>query len=740
MIATRIKPLFNKLSNILHQKDGKYTSELLRSPGKHGLGQLPLKWKSDSSTNVVCGFCSTGCSLKVHLSDKQAVNITPSIQHPVNLGMACPKGWEALSPLKSDDRGTTPRLKGPDGKFKDMHWHDAMLLFTEKFKGIQEKHGKEAVAFLGTGQLATEELAFMGALAKFGMGFKHGDGNTRQCMATAVTAYKQSFGFDAPPYTYNDFEESDVIVLVGSNLCIAHPIMWERICRNKNKPEIIVIDPRKTETAMSASSHLMLKPKSDLVLFYGLARRLIKKGWIDETFIKEHCNDFEAFKNHVEKYDEYRVFEKCGIDKKQLHQLAKAIATGKKVSFWWTMGVNQSHEGTRVAQSIINLALMTGNIGKPGTGANSITGQCNAMGSRLFSNTTNLLGGHDFAKTEHRQKVADVLNIDASKIPEDKGYAYDQILEAIDRGEIKGLWVVGTNPSHSWLHQKKFKQIIDKLEFLVVQDMYENTVTAKEADLFLPAAGWGEKDGTFVNSERRFGLIKKVSKSPGLALADFLIFRLVADYWGLGKMFEKWESPEAVFHILKELSRDQPCDFSGIKNYEMIDKNSGIQWPFQENTSLTQSQRRLFEDGRFYHEDGKAKFMFEKPQPLPEDVDDIYNFILLTGRGTSAQWHTQTRTSKSKVLNKLCPENIYVEMHPRDAKQLEIEPLEKVLVKSKRGQLEVQVLLTRTVQRKQVFIPMHYVETNLLTFPAFDKYSRQPSFKHCAVKIEKLPL
>jgi len=738
MISSKIKPLFNALTSILHQKQGKYTSELLRSPGEFGLGQVPLKWKPTGATNMICGFCATGCSLKVHLKDKQAVNLSPNIDYPVNLGMACPKGWEALSPLKSDERAGFPMIKDGKGGYKEISWHQALERFTDKMKDTQKRHGKESVAFLSTGQIPTEEMALLGALTKFGMGLLHGDGNTRQCMATAVVAYKQSFGFDAPPYTYKDFEESDVIVLVGSNMCIAHPIMWERICKNPHNPEIIVIDPRKTETAMSATQHYMIDPKSDLVFFYGLARILINNGNINEEYIAEHCNDFETFKEHVQDYTEEMVFEKSGIPKESLHTLADTIAAGKRVSFWWTMGVNQSHEGVRVAQSLINIALMTGNIGRPGTGANSITGQCNAMGSRLFSNTTNLLGGHSFESADDRKKIADITGIAVENIPDKNGYAYDQIVDAIDKGEIKALWVIATNSAHSWIHHNKFKDTLKKLDFLVVQDMYQNTATAKEADLILPAAGWGEKDGTFINSERRIGPIKKIAKAPGQAMADFFIFKLIAHYWGVGEMFKEWETPEKVFQILKKLSRGQPCDFSGITDYKMIDEQGGIQWPYAEGENDTSNERRLFSDGNFYHKDNKAKFIFESPKKLPEPCSVEYPYTLLTGRGTSAQWHTQTRTKQSDVLHKLYPENIYVEINPENARSLHIKPYEKIRVFSKRGTVEAQALLTPTVKPHQIFIPMHYKDINKLTFPSFDSYSRQPSYKYCAVNVEKI--
>jgi anaerobic selenocysteine-containing dehydrogenase len=746
-VNLREHPLVKKVDSFIRLWDGKLTQDLVLHPGDFGLGKVPARLKPDDATDMICGFCSTGCSLRIHLKDGQAINLSPTTNYPVNLGMACPKGWEALTPLRSPDRATTPYLRNAAGHFEPVDWDTALQVFTLRFKAIQDKFGPDAIAWLGTGQICTEELAFLGALAKFGMGVLHGDGNTRQCMATAATAYKQSFGFDAPPYTYEDFEESDVLVFVGSNPCIAHPIMWQRVCRNKHRPEIIVVDPRKTETAMAATQHYAIRPKSDLVLLYGLANRLIAEDGIDRDYIDQHTSGFEAFADFVTQFPRDVVTAATGLSVEQFEKFAGTIHRGDRVSFWWTMGVNQGHEATRTAQAIINLALMTGNIGRVGTGANSITGQCNAMGSRLFSNTTNLLAGHDFLKAEDRAKIAQILRIDVNRIPDQNSLAYDQIVEGIANDKIKGLWVVATNSSHSWINQARFNEIVQKLDFLVVQDMYFTTETAQRAHLVLPAAGWGEKVGTFINSERRIGLVKKVSRAPGHALSDFNIFKLIAQYWGCGKMFEKWSSPESVFQILKELSRGQPCEITGIRDYQMIDDAGGIQWPLpdashgavgrssRESTIGFEQQRRLFEDGLFYHPDQKARFLFEAPREMPEPTDKEYPFLLLTGRGTSSQWHTQTRTGKSAVLKKLYPDHIYVEMNPLDAEPLGIEANQKVLVASRRAEVAATVFFTSTVQVGQLFIPMHYSAANELTFPAVDPYSRQPAYKACAVSV-----
>jgi assimilatory nitrate reductase catalytic subunit len=729
------------LGRLLRTDDGPLSSELVREPGRFGLGQVPTRLAPDATTSMICGFCSTGCSLDVHLKDGQAINITPTARYPVNLGKACPKGWEALTPLRAHDRATTPLLRSAKGDLEPVSWPVALDAFVDRFKAIQAAHGNDSVAFLSTGQIPTEEMALLGSLAKFGMGVVHGDGNTRQCMATSVVAYKQSFGFDAPPYTYADFESSDVIVLIGSNLCVTHPIMWERVARNPHSPEILVVDPRKTETAVAATQHYAIKPKSDLVFLYGIAHILVRNGWIDREYIEANTNGFEEFREHVERFDPATVSTATGLPVDEIVRFARTIREGKRVSFWWTMGVNQSHEGVRTAQAIINLALMTGNIGRPGTGANSITGQCNAMGSRLFSNTTNLLGGRDFTDEADRRKVAGVLGIDADRIPDRGSFAYDQIVEGILAGKIKGLWVIATNSAHSWINQSHLHDVIERLDFLVVQDMYATTETASRADLVLPAAGWGEKEGTFINSERRFGIVKRVSRAPGQALADFFIFKLIADAWGCGHLFESWRTPEDTFQILKRLSADRPCDFTGITDYRMIDEIGGVQWPFPSDAAADggiASERRLFADGRYYHPDGRARFCFEDPRPVRESTSNRFPLVLLTGRGSASQWHTETRTGKSPVLRALAAGRPYVEISPVDADARGISPEDWVIVCSARGKMRARAFLTSTVAPGQVFVPMHDATTNQLTDSSFDPYSRQPSYKHCAVDV-RLP-
>ena len=414
--VARLEPLREAFA--LRAWNGPLTEELIRNPGKFGLGQVPARLAPDATTTMVCGFCSTGCGLNIHMRNGQAINLSADSSYPVNLGMACPKGWEALTPLSAPDRGTTPMVRAiRGGPLEAVRLGARPDLVLRAIQGLRRNYGPESVAFLSTGQITTEEMAFLGCLFKFGMGFVHCDSNTRQCMATSHVAYKESFGFDAPPFTYADFELSDVLVFVGANPCLAHPIMWQRVMRNPKKPEILVVDPRTTETSMAATQHFAIRPKSDLVLLYGLANLLIASDSIDRTFIDAHTSGFEEFARFVSAFTPERVARETELSVAQMERFARTIGQGQAVSFWWTMGVNQGHESTRTAQAIINLALMTGNIGRPGTGANSITGQCNAMGSRLFANITSLLGGHNVDEEMHRRKISRVLGIRRRSYP-----------------------------------------------------------------------------------------------------------------------------------------------------------------------------------------------------------------------------------------------------------------------------------------------------------------------------------
>lgn len=333
--------------------------------------------------------------------------------------------------------------------------------------------------------------------------------------------------------------------------------------------------------------------------------------------------------------------------------------------------------------------------------------------------------------TEHTAAATDIA---VERIPNEPSWAYDQIIDGVENGNIKALWIIATNPAHSWIHQGRFRGLLSKLEFLVVQDMYHSTETAQLADLVLPGAGWGEKEGTFINSERRIGVASKVSSPAGESKPDFAIFRLLADAWGCGPLFQEWSSPEAVFPIMKRCSKGQPCDITGIRDFKMIEDQGGNQWPVRESDADPLQDRRLFSDGKFFTKDHRAQFLFDAPTPMAEPLDATYPLMLLTGRGSSAQWHTETRTGKSAILKKLHPSELWMELHPRDAGS-NIRMGDWITVESPRGQVCARARISPTVQPGQLFLPMHHDDVNKLTYGQFDPHSRQLSYKACAVRI-----
>ncbi|MFQ6848387.1 MAG: molybdopterin-dependent oxidoreductase, partial [Clostridium perfringens] len=535
----------------------------------------------------------------------------------------------------------------------------------------------------------------------------NGDGNTRLCMASAVVAYKQSFGFDAPPYTLKDLELSDTIFFIGANPVIAHPIAWGRVRKNKDA-KIITIDPRKSETAMNSDMWIDIKTKGDLALFYTLANVLIEKGWIDQDYINNYTEGFEDFKAHVKKYTLEDVEERTGISKMRVLELAKIIHEGKRVSFWWTMGVNQSYEAVRTAQAIINLALITGNMGREGTGANSLTGQCNAMGSRMFSNTTALYGGGEYNNKERRKVVADILGMDENMLPSKPTLDYEQIIKGINKGEIKGLWVVCTNPRHSFTNNEEFKKAMKNLDFFVVQDIYEDTDSSKECDLYLPSVPAIKKEGFLINTERRLSALVPVLEKEEDELSDYEILLGIGEALGMGSLLDKWRTPEDAFKLLRECSKGMPCDITGV-TYERLRDSKGIQWPCREGEELESDERRLFEDGKYYTPSGKAKLIFEDVTENPNATNEEFPFNLNTGRGTVGQWHTHTRTREIQAVTNIVPQKAYVDINRKDAERLDIKENDEVLIHSSNGHTSKFIArLTDNLKEKTLYAPIHY--------------------------------
>lgn len=683
-----------------------------------------------------CNYCALACNLDFYTEDGKIKRVVPTPHYPVNKGFSCIKGLNLDKQCTKFNGSKKPLLKMKDGERKAIEWKEAFDLFASKMTAIQEKYGKESVAYISTGQLPTEEMALLGHVGRSYMGI-NGDGNTRLCMASAVVAYKQSFGFDAPPYTLKDLELSDTIFFIGANPVIAHPIAWGRVRKNKDA-KIITIDPRKSETAMNSDMWIDIKTKGDLALFYTLANVLIEKGWIDQDYINNYTEGFEDFKEHVKKYTLEDVEERTGISKMRVLELAKIIHEGKRVSFWWTMGVNQSYEAVRTAQAIINLALITGNMGREGTGANSLTGQCNAMGSRMFSNTTALYGGGEYNNKERRKVVADILGMDENMLPSKPTLDYEQIIKGINKGEIKGLWVVCTNPRHSFTNNEEFKKAMKNLDFFVVQDIYEDTDSSKECDLYLPSVPAIKKEGFLINTERRLSALVPVLEKEEDELSDYEILLGIGEALGMGSLLDKWRTPEDAFKLLRECSKGMPCDITGV-TYERLRDSKGIQWPFREGEELEADERRLFEDGKYYTPSGKAKLIFEDVTENPNATNEEFPFNLNTGRGTVGQWHTHTRTREIQAVTNIVPQKAYVDINRKDAERLDIKENDEVLIHSSNGHTSKFIArLTDNLKEKTLYAPIHYIETNLLTPSVFDPYSKEPSYKTVQVNIEKV--
>lgn len=683
-----------------------------------------------------CNYCSLACNLEFYVKNNRIKKILPKRDYPVNGKFTCLKGINLGKQCSKYGKDKLPVLRDKCGNKKNISWNKAFEIFAGKMKHIQDKYGTESVAYISTGQITTEELALLGFIGRIYMGI-NGDGNTRLCMASAVMAYKQSFGFDAPPYTLKDLEISDTLVFIGANPAIAHSIAWFRVKKNKSA-RIIVIDPRESETAKDADVWIDIAPKSDLYLLYTLANVLIEKGWVDRKYIENYTVDFEGFSNHVKKYSLLDVEKFTGISSERVFELAQMIHNGKKVSFWWTMGVNQGYQAVRTAQAIINIAVMTGNIGREGTGPNSLTGQCNAMGSRMFSNTTALYGGRDFDNPIHRRDTAEILGVDEEKIPKKPTIPYSEIINRIDAGKIKALWVIATNPRHSWANNKKFKDAVGKLDFFVVQDLYDDTDSSKICDLFLPSVPLIKKQGSIINTERRLSAVIPVVDMEKDEMSDYDIFLGIGRALGMKKELERWKTPIDAFNIIKELSRGMPCDITGI-DYEMLVNSKGIQWPFKKGDKLLQDERRLFENNIYFTKNGKMKFIYENVEENPCPVNSEFPYILNTGRISIGQWHTQSRTREINLENYSADKEAYVIINVKCAETLGIREGDNVIISSINGNSsKFKARLSSFIKENQMFAPLHYLETNALSVSIFDNYSKEPSYKYIPVNLEKV--
>lgn len=691
--------------------------------------------KPDKWVFSTCGYCGVGCGLYIGVKDGKAVYTKGNPKHFVNMGTLCPKGLSEHQMINSPERITTPHVR-KNGKLTPTSWDEAFSKTADEFKRIAKEHGEKAVGVISTGQLLTEEFYTLGKFVQLGLSTNNYDGNTTLCMASAVMGYKQSLGSDGPVGSYEDFEKADTIFLIGANIADNHPILTLHINKNK-KPnkKVIVIDPRASKTSQMADIFVPIKPRTDLALFNGLAYIVIEQGWENEGYMLANTNGYKELKKHLQNYPPQEVANITGIDVKTLYELARQFVAQDSVLSAWTMGVNQSFMGTDTVSAIINLHLLTGQIGREGAGPFSITGQCNAMGTRETGFTSSLPGYRNFGDTQALQEYANIVNVPEEIIPTARGYKYAEIIDAIDRGEIKALWIVATNPLVSFVNQEKLRKTLAKLDLLVVQDAFLGD-TAQIADVIFSAATWGEKEGTYTNSERRCNRANKAVEPIGDAKSDFDIVVEFSKYFdGVNEMlFPSWKNPKDAFDEWKKVSKDQLCDYSGM-SYELMEELGGVQWPCNEENP--KGAKRLYTpEIPFRTKDKKAKLLCLDWFPMAEPACAEFPVILNTGR-TVEQWHTRTKTRSIDILNDLAPE-AWVDINPEDAKKLKVKSGDRMSLSSPRGRVnDVVVRVTQSVAPGNVFVPFHFNTqlVNALTNESFCPKSGEPNYKQTAIQL-----
>jgi anaerobic selenocysteine-containing dehydrogenase len=727
-----------KLLDWLARKSGLDTRSAKYTYGEDPvLGFTSTRKHADRWVNSTCGYCSVGCGMQLGVRGDKVVSVRGNPDHPVNLGKLCPKGLAEHYAIDADDRAKYPLLR-KSGQLIRIGWEEAIDTLVERFLEVQRKYGPESLGIVSTGQLVTEEFYALGKLVQLGFRTSNYDGNTTLCMSTAVAGYKRSFGSDGPPGAYQDLEDADVILLIGANVAENHPILCTRLEANTTKT-LIVVDPRVTKTAMMADFYLPLKPRSDLALINAMLRILIEEELYDKEYVERHTTGFAELRASLELYTLDYAADITGLSPELIRKAALSYGNAKAGFIGWTMGVNHSTKGTETVNAINNLALIAGNIGRSGASPFSITGQCNAMGTREAGFSSGLPGYRKFESDEDRAELAGLWNLPVERIPAKRGLAYPDIIEAAVSKKIRALWIIGTNPLVSFPNIDVLKHGLANLEVLVVQDGFHPTPTTELADMVLPAAIWGEKEGTYTNSERRVSKVNAAVSPPGEARSDFDIFLAVAERLGCREeLFPGWTSPSDAFEEWRRVTAGRLCDYSGI-TYSALEEKGGIQWPLAEGTSTNPSAaRRLYCDGKFQTDDGRARLLPTQWAPFPEQPHSEFPLILNTGR-TVEHWHTRTKTGGIAILQRMSP-RAWLEMNPMDAGKLGLRPHDRVDVVSARGRVsKVELRITEIVAPGQVFLPFHFVESNAnqITQSAFDPISREPNYKQCAVRVER---
>ncbi|PSB11143.1 nitrate reductase catalytic subunit [Pleurocapsa sp. CCALA 161] len=738
---------------------------------------------------TLCPYCGVGCGLEV-LPPAQlgkAINRdnqgTPLWQvrgdrsHPSSKGKVCVKGGTVAESLDKN------RLKYPmmrdslDQEFSRVSWDQALARITSQMQQIIQTQGADGICMYGSGQFQTEDYYIAQKLLKGCLGTNNFDANSRLCMSSAVAGYMQSFGSDGPPACYDDLELTDCAFLIGTNTADCHPIVYNRLRmhhKKNRKVKMIVVDPRQTKTAKDADLHLAIQPGTDIDLLNGIAHLLLRWGELDTFFIDECTQGFGQFVEVIQAYPPELVAHRCGIEVNQLEQAARYWADSSQVLSLWSMGVNQSSEGTAKVRTIINLHLMTGNIGKPGAGPFSLTGQPNAMGGREAGGLCHILPGYrTVTNPHHRQELEQAWQLPPGRINPLPGRDAWSMITGLETGDVGMLWVAATNPAVSMPDLVRTKQALLRSPFTVVQDAYYPLETASFAHVVLPAAQWGEKTGTMTNSERVVTLCSQFRPAPGEARPDWEIFAEVGRRLGFTQEFDFANSAE-VYQEFVQLTQGRPCDMSGL-THGRLRQQGPIQWPCPLNEvtttnsitltcstekNIAQDQeevkglfsnlfrakdetlapKRLYTNGRFNTADGRAKFAALHSKGLAEPIDPDYPFVLTIGR-LYEHWHTMTRTGRIEKIMKKQPRP-FIEIHPKDARKLGIETEMMVEIQSRRGTGRFAARVTEAIAPGTVFVPMHWGalwtdngEANLFTHPESCPISLQPELKACAVNL-----
>lgn len=688
-----------------------------------------------SVVKTICPYCGVGCGVRVTPAADNRVVVDGDPDHPANSGRLCSKGSALADTLGPEDRLLYPTIHGERAT-----WDSALSAVATGLRTTIEKHGANAVAFYVSGQLLTEDYYVANKLIKGFLGSANIDTNSRLCMASAVAGHQRAFGEDVVPCSYEDIEQADLIVLVGSNTAWCHPIVYQRIQRAKERRpslKIVNIDPRRTATSEIADLHLALAPGTDAVLFNGLLSYLRLADRLDLEFLEAHVDGYGAAlaSARTNAPSVPVVAQACGLAEAEVARFYQLFAATEKVITLFSQGINQSASGTDRVNSIINCHLATGRLGKAGMGPFSITGQPNAMGGREVGGLANQLAAHMGFTPEALDRVGRFWN--ASALASAPGLKAVDLFHAVERGEIKAIWIMATNPAVSMPDADRVRAALKQCELVIVSDCVSRTDTLDCAHVRLPAAGWGEKSGTVTNSERRISRQRQFIPAPGEAKPDWWIITQVAHRLGLGAQFP-YEKPADIF---REHARLSGFENNGARFFdiaELADLNdaqydalSPIQWPVKGGQGVA----RMFEDRRFAHPGGKARMIAITPRSPVNPLDADYPLALNTGR-VRDQWHTMTRTARAPRLNAHINEP-FVELHPDDARRYALVAGGLTQVVTRYGEMLARVQVSDDQRPGSIFVPFHWSDAvakraraDALVNPATDPISGQPEFKH----------